>query len=56
MWGVRRSSINRVQSAPGQHEAKPRLDMSEYCVRFLAKQKMKFYYCNLTESKFLKSL
>ncbi len=54
MWGVRRSSINRVQSAPGQHGAKPRLAMSEYCVRFLAKQKMKFYYCNLTESKFKK--
>ncbi len=24
----------------------------EYCIRFLAKQKLKFYYCNLTELKF----
>ncbi len=54
MWGVRRSSVNRVQSAPGQHGAKTKSDVSEYCVRFLAKQKLKFYYCNLTESKFKK--
>ncbi len=54
MWGVCRSSVNRVQSAPGQHGAKPGPAASEYCVRFLAKQKLKFYYCNLTESKFEK--
>ncbi|MFP3038327.1 MAG: 30S ribosomal protein S4 [Candidatus Hodgkinia cicadicola] len=55
LWGVRRSSVNRVQSAPGQHGDKPRAVMSEYCVRFIAKQKLKRYYCNLTESKFKKA-
>ncbi len=29
--------------------------MSDYCIRLLAKQKLKFYYCNLTESKFLRT-
>ncbi len=56
MWGVCRSSVNRVQSAPSQHDAKPGPAASECCVRFLAKQKLKFYYCNLYGIEILKSL
>ncbi|MGP1911547.1 MAG: 30S ribosomal protein S4 [Candidatus Hodgkinia cicadicola] len=52
LWNLRN---NRLEIAPGQHGEKPRKNMSDYCVRLLAKQKLKFYYCNLSEGKFLKT-
>ncbi|MFP3038904.1 MAG: 30S ribosomal protein S4 [Candidatus Hodgkinia cicadicola] len=52
LWNLKN---NRLDIAPGQHGAKPRRSMSDYCVRFLAKQKLKFYYSNLTENKLLRT-
>ncbi|MFP3037537.1 MAG: 30S ribosomal protein S4 [Candidatus Hodgkinia cicadicola] len=47
------SSNRRVETAPGQHGLKPRRNISDYGARLLAKQKLKFYYCNITENKLL---
>ncbi|ACT34350.1 30S ribosomal subunit protein S4 [Candidatus Hodgkinia cicadicola Dsem] len=55
LWGVSRSSVNRVPTAPGQHGYKTRSSVSEYAIRLTAKQKLKFYYSNLTESKLVKA-
>ncbi|MGP1914338.1 MAG: 30S ribosomal protein S4 [Candidatus Hodgkinia cicadicola] len=52
LWNLRNK---RLEIAPGQHWEKPKRNMSDYCIRLLAKQKLKFYYCNLTESKFLRA-
>ncbi|MFP3018933.1 MAG: 30S ribosomal protein S4 [Candidatus Hodgkinia cicadicola] len=52
LWNLRNA---RLDISPGQHCEKPRKTLSDYCVRLLAKQKLKFYYCNLTEGKFLRT-
>ncbi|MGP1926138.1 MAG: 30S ribosomal protein S4 [Candidatus Hodgkinia cicadicola] len=52
LWNLRN---NRLEIAPGQHGEKPRKIMSDYCIRLLSKQKLKHYYCNLTEGKFLRT-
>lgn len=39
---------------PGQHGARIKTKTSDFCVRMMAKQKLKFYYSNLTESKLRK--
>ncbi|MGP1918164.1 MAG: 30S ribosomal protein S4 [Candidatus Hodgkinia cicadicola] len=52
LWNLRNK---RLEISPGQHWEKPRKALSDYCIRLLAKQKLKFYYCNLTESKFLRT-
>ncbi|MFP3037965.1 MAG: 30S ribosomal protein S4 [Candidatus Hodgkinia cicadicola] len=54
IWNTAKSSYNRKQNAPGQHGTKSKSILSDYCIRLLAKQKLKFYYSNLTESKFKK--
>ncbi len=55
IWGSNRSSFINNQNAPGQHGAKSKTVITEYCIRLLAKQKLKFYYSNLTESKLKKA-
>ncbi len=55
IWGTRRSSFVKNQSGPGQHGLKRKSVVSDYGIRLLAKQKLKFYYSNLTESKLKKT-
>ncbi|XXM93539.1 hypothetical protein AAHH88_00230 [Candidatus Hodgkinia cicadicola] len=52
--GGLRSSITQSFSTPGQHGAKPKVRASDYGIKMIAKQKLKFYYANLTESKLRK--
>ncbi|XXM93680.1 30S ribosomal protein S4 [Candidatus Hodgkinia cicadicola] len=52
--GGLRSSISQSFNAPGQHGAKPKVRVSDYGIKMIAKQKLKFYYANLTESKLRK--
>ncbi|XXN13828.1 MAG: 30S ribosomal protein S4 [Candidatus Hodgkinia cicadicola] len=54
LWNNPRSSVLRCANPPGQHGAKIKTKSSDYCVRMLAKQKLKFYYSNLTDSKLQK--
>ncbi len=54
IWNSKRSSINKRNYGPGQHGNKPKKRLTDYGIRSLAKQKMKIYYSNLTESKFKK--
>ncbi|PIM96627.1 30S ribosomal subunit protein S4 [Candidatus Hodgkinia cicadicola] len=54
IWNSKRSSINKRNYGPGQHGNKPKKRLTDYGIRLLAKQKMKIYYSNLTESKFKK--
>ncbi len=51
LWGRPKSSVNKRASRPGQHGAAPK-KMSDYGEQLKAKQKLKFYYANLTEKKF----
>ncbi|PIM96200.1 30S ribosomal subunit protein S4 [Candidatus Hodgkinia cicadicola] len=54
IWASRRSSFNKREYGPGQHGNKLKKKQTDYGIRLLAKQKMKVYYSNLTESKFKK--
>ncbi len=54
LWRGLRSSISQSFNAPGQHGAKPKVGVSDYGIKMMAKQKLKFYYANLTESKLRK--
>ncbi|PIM95879.1 30S ribosomal subunit protein S4 [Candidatus Hodgkinia cicadicola] len=54
IWNSRRSSLNKRNYGSGQHGNKPKKRLTDYGIRLLAKQKMKIYYSNLTESKFKK--
>ncbi|PIM95586.1 30S ribosomal subunit protein S4 [Candidatus Hodgkinia cicadicola] len=54
IWNTRRSNFNKRKYVPGQHGNKPKKKLTDYGIRLLAKQKMKVYYSNLTESKFKK--
>ncbi|AHL30934.1 MAG: 30S ribosomal subunit protein S4 [Candidatus Hodgkinia cicadicola] len=54
LWNNPRSSVIACSNPPGQHGAKIKTKTSDFCVRMIAKQKLKFYYSNLTESKLRK--
>lgn len=54
LWNSPRSSVIACSNPPGQHGAKIKTKTSDFCVRMIAKQKLKFYYSNLTESKLRK--
>ncbi|AUG33836.1 30S ribosomal subunit protein S4 [Candidatus Hodgkinia cicadicola] len=54
LWNNPRSSVIACSNPPGQHGAKIKTKTSDFCVRMMAKQKLKFYYSNLTESKLRK--
>ncbi len=51
LWGRTKSPINKRNSRPGQHAAKPH-KASEYGIQLMAKQKLKGYYGNLNERQF----
>ena len=51
LWGRAKSPLARREYAPGQHGQKRR-KLSDYAVQLAAKQKMRFYYANMTERQF----
>ncbi|WP_146657025.1 hypothetical protein [Candidatus Hodgkinia cicadicola] len=51
IWDSKRSSLNKRNYGSEQHGNKPKKRLTDYGIRLLAKQKMKIYCSNLTESK-----
>ena len=55
LWGRPKSPYNKRSSRPGQHGAdNHRRKLSDYGNQLFAKQKLKFYYGDLTEKQFRK--
>ncbi|MBS56958.1 MAG: 30S ribosomal protein S4 [Rickettsiales bacterium] len=55
LWGRPKSPYNKRNSRPGQHGADgQRKKLSDYGNQLFAKQKLKFYYGDLTEKQFRK--
>ena len=55
LWGRPKSPFNKRNSKPGQHGALgQRKKLSDYGNQLFAKQKLKFYYGDLTEKQFRK--
>ena len=55
LWGRPKSPFNKRNSKPGQHGAlSQRKKLSDYGNQLFAKQKLKFYYGDLTEKQFRK--
>ena len=53
LWGRPKSPFNKRNSRPGQHGATgQRRKMSDYGNQLFAKQKLRFYYGDLTEKQF----
>ena len=53
LWGRPKSPFNRRNSLPGQHGAVgQRRKISDYGTQLFAKQKLRFYYGDLTEKQF----
>ena len=54
LWGRPKSPYNNRNSRPGQHGADGhrRRKLSDYGIQLFAKQKLKFYYGDLTEKQF----
>ncbi len=55
IWGRPKSPVNRRQYKPGQHGPTRRGKTSDYGLQLLAKQKLKFYYGDITEKQFRKT-
>jgi small subunit ribosomal protein S4 len=55
LWGRPKSPFNKRNSRPGQHGATgQRRKLSDYGKQLFAKQKLRFYYGDLTEKQFRK--
>ena len=57
LWGRPKSPFNQRNSRPGQHGAMgQRRKLSDYGNQLFAKQKLRFYYGDITEKQFRKNL
>ena len=55
LWGRPKSPYNKRNTRPGQHGASgQRRKLSDYGSQLFAKQKLRFYYGDLTEKQFRK--
>ena len=53
LWGRPKSPVNKREYQPGQHgQGARRRKLSDYGVHLRAKQKLRFYYGNITEKQF----
>ena len=53
LWGRPKSPFNKRNSRPGQHgTVGQRRKISDYGTQLFAKQKLRFYYGDLTEKQF----
>ncbi|MCM0021820.1 MAG: 30S ribosomal protein S4 [Tagaea sp.] len=53
LWGRAKSPVNKRQYGPGQHGQR-RKKPTDFGIQLMAKQKLKFYYGNITERQFRK--
>lgn len=54
LWGRAKDPVNKREYAPGQHGQTRRRKVSDYGNQLREKQKLKGYYCNITERQFRK--
>ena len=54
LWGRPRSPFNKRNTKPGQHGAAAKRKPSDYGTQLQAKQKLKFYYGDISEHQFKK--
>ncbi|CFX35640.1 30S ribosomal protein S4 [Candidatus Filomicrobium marinum] len=54
IWGRPKSPVNKRESKPGQHGDRRGGKLSDFGQQLRAKQKLKGYYGNITESQFLR--
>lgn len=52
LWGQAKDPFNKRNYKPGQHGAAQKGRVSDYGVQLRAKQRMKFYYGNISEKQF----
>lgn len=52
LWGQAKDPFNKRNYKPGQHGASQKGRVSDYGVQLRAKQRMKFYYGNISEKQF----
>ena len=55
LWGRPRSPFNKRNTKPGQHGANVKGKQSDYGTQLFAKQKLKFYYGDISEHQFRKT-
>ncbi|MFM8800907.1 MAG: 30S ribosomal protein S4 [Tagaea sp.] len=53
LWGRAKSPVNKREYGPGQHGQR-RKKPTDFGIQLMAKQKLKFYYGNITERQFRK--
>jgi small subunit ribosomal protein S4 len=54
IWGRPKSPVNKRTYGPGQHGQRRKGKMSDFGLQLVAKQKLRFYYGNITEKQFRK--
>jgi len=52
VWGRPKSPVNKREYGPGQHGQRRKGKLSDYGVQLKAKQKLRFYYGNISERQF----
>lgn len=52
IWGRPKSPVNKRNYKPGQHGQNRRSKTSDFGMQLMAKQKLKFYYGDITEKQF----
>ena len=55
LWGQVKDPFTKRNSKPGQHGASSKGRISDYGIQLRAKQRMKFYYGNISERQFFNS-
>ncbi len=55
VWGRPKSPFNKRPTRPGQHGQARRNKVSDFGLQLMAKQKLKFYYGDITEKQFRKA-
>jgi small subunit ribosomal protein S4 len=55
IWGRPKSPVNKRNYKPGQHGQGRRQKVSDFGMQLMAKQKLKFYYGDITEKQFRKT-
>ncbi|MDX2274696.1 MAG: 30S ribosomal protein S4 [Hyphomonadaceae bacterium] len=55
LWGRPKSPVNKRQYGPGQHGQRRKGKTSDFGLQLIAKQKLRFYYGNITEKQFRKT-
>ena len=52
VWGRPKSPVNKREYGPGQHGQRRKSKLSDFGVQLKAKQKLRFYYANISEKQF----